>query len=113
MMRHMPARASTSAMARWATLLQPNASAIWARLWLESRGSAMRESASVSIHVSDTSGAPAVDSTKWRSKVALCASTGMPPTNRESSVTACRARGASATSSFEIPVRSVISFGMA
>ena len=43
----------------------------------------MRESARVSIHVSETSDPPGTPSTKVLSNVALWASTGRPPTNRE------------------------------
>ena len=71
---------------------------------MESLGSATRESESVSIHVFETSAPPGTASTKVLSKVALCASTGVPPTKSASAATASRADGASVTSALVIPV---------
>ena len=59
-----------------------------------------------------TSWPPGTASINVRSKVALCASTGEPPTNSTSPATAVRASGASVTSRSVIEVRRVISGGM-
>ena len=52
-----------------------------------------REREGLSIQVSLTSAPPGTASMKVRSKVALCASTGLPPTNSASAATAVRASG--------------------
>ena len=72
----------------------------------------MRDSASVSIQVSETFTPPGTASTKVRSKVALWASTGAPPTKSARAATASRASGASATSTWLMPVSCTISAGM-
>ena len=107
----MPQRASTSSEARWVTDEQPKACAMSAKRWVESRGRAIRESESVSIQVSETAEPPGTASTKVRSNVALCASTGLPAVNSASEATASRGDGASATSEVEMPVSRVISAG--
>ena len=83
-----------------------------ARRCVESMGSAMRESARVSIQVSLTAAPPGTASTKVRSKVALCARTGLPATKSASAATAVRASGAPATSMLRMPVSRSISLGM-
>ena len=112
MTRHMPIRASTSSPALCVTGATPNACAISARRCVVRRGSAMRLSARVSIHVSVTSWPPGTASMNVRSKDALCASTGMPPTKSASPATASRGEGALITSRSLMPVRRVISAGM-
>ena len=111
-MRHSPQSASTSSPARCVTEAHPKAAAMSARRCVVRRGSAMRESESVSIQVSETPAPPGTASMKVRSKVALWASTGDPPTNSASAATASRALGASMTSRLVMPVSRVISSGM-
>ena len=111
-MRHSPQRASTSSEARCVTEAHPNAVAMSASRWVERRGSAIRESESVSIQVSLTSAPPGTPSMNVRSKVALCARTGAPATNDARAATAVRASGAPATSMLRMPVSCSISGGM-
>ena len=92
--------------------MAPNASAMLESLCEESRGRAMRESDSVSTQVSETEVPPGTRSIKVRSKVALCARTGSPPTNSARAATASFALGAPLTSSSVIEVRAVISSGI-
>ena len=111
-MRHIPTSASTSSLARCVTRSAPKASAIRESLWEDSRGSAMRERESVSIHVLETSCPPGTLSIKVRSKVALCARTGRPPTKSASALTVSLARGAPVTSSSVMCVSATISGGI-
>ena len=104
MILHMPQSASTSSLELCVTAAHPNADAISANRWEERRGSAMRESERVSIQMSETFAPPGTASTKVRSKVALWASTGAPPTNSASAATASLGEGAPATSTCEMPV---------
>ena len=112
MMGHIPASASTSSMARCVTVSRPKALAMSESLWEESMGSAIRERARLSTQSSLTSRPPGTFSTKPRSKLALWAMTGMPPTKFAKSETASWGHGASATSMSRICVSARISGGM-
>ena len=76
------------------------------------QGRAMRESASESIQISLTCTPPFTASMNERSNVALCATTGQPPTKSLSAATASTAEGALVTSALVILVSFVISAGI-